>query len=207
MAVFWPNEIPLSLGFTEAWNYSNSVKYLSMYQGDYQNWLQATWYLPSCEKCQVSKYPASCELWRFLWRTRIVIVRVSVCPLVCDTMDQNSRGCLGLSHVRHRDGRFGSKVGQIGPNMGQIRGFFRSDFSAFGAPAPNALKSDLKSPGFVTFGANLTHFGDKPTIPACTAWQHVGWTMIGFNLSLDKRSTNPTDCLLIDLSISMSNYR
>ena len=33
-----------------------------------------------------------------------------------------------------RDGRFGSKVGQIGPQMGQIWGFFRSDFSAFGAP-------------------------------------------------------------------------
>ena len=32
--------------------------------------------------------------------------------------------------------------------MGQIRGFFRSDFSAFSA------------------GANQTHFGAKPTIPA-----------------------------------------
>ena len=30
--------------------------------------------------------------------------------------------------------------------MGQIRGFFRSDFSAFGTGAPNALKSDLKKP-------------------------------------------------------------
>ena len=30
--------------------------------------------------------------------------------------------------------------------MGQIRGFIRSDFSAFGAGAPNALKSDLKKP-------------------------------------------------------------
>ena len=30
------------------------------------------------------------------------------------------------------------------PQMGQIRGFFRSDFSAFGAESPNALKSDLK---------------------------------------------------------------
>ena len=30
--------------------------------------------------------------------------------------------------------------------MGQIRGFFRSDFSAFGAAAPNALKSDQKKP-------------------------------------------------------------
>ena len=30
--------------------------------------------------------------------------------------------------------------------MEQIRGFFRSDFSAFGAGAPNTLKSDLKKP-------------------------------------------------------------
>ena len=30
--------------------------------------------------------------------------------------------------------------------MGQIRGFFRSNFSAFGTGAPNALKSDLKKP-------------------------------------------------------------
>ena len=42
--------------------------------------------------------------------------------------------------------------------MGQIRGFFRSDFSAFGAGAPNALKSDLKIPGFVPFRANLANF-------------------------------------------------
>ena len=48
--------------------------------------------------------------------------------------------------LRLRDGKFGSKVGQIGPQMGQIQGFFRSDFSAFGAGAPNALKSDLKKP-------------------------------------------------------------
>ena len=32
-----------------------------------------------------------------------------------------------------RDGRFGSIVGKIDPLMGQILGFFRSDFSAFGA--------------------------------------------------------------------------
>ena len=30
--------------------------------------------------------------------------------------------------------------------MGQIRWFFRSDFSTFGAITPNALKSDLKKP-------------------------------------------------------------
>ena len=50
-----------------------------------------------------------------------------------------------------RDGRFGSKVGQIGPQIGQNRDFFRSDFSAFGAGRP--------------FGTNLTNFGAKPTIP------------------------------------------
>ena len=44
----------------------------------------------------------------------------------------------------NRDGRFGSKVGQIGPKWDKSWAFFRSDFSAFGAGAPNALKSDLK---------------------------------------------------------------
>jgi len=42
------------------------------------------------------------------------------------------------------------------PQMGQIWVFFRSDFSAFGAGAPNALESDLKKPLIC-----------KPTIPAC----------------------------------------
>ena len=53
-----------------------------------------------------------------------------------------------------RDGRFGSKVGQIGPQMGQER----------------QMHWNLiwKSPGFVPFGDNLTHFGAKPTIPEMT---------------------------------------
>ena len=37
-----------------------------------------------------------------------------------------------------RDGRFGSKVGQIGPQMGQIRDFFRSE-------SESELVSQLKS--------------------------------------------------------------
>ena len=45
---------------------------------------------------------------------------------------------------RSRDGRFGFKLGQIGPKFDKFGPFFRSDFSAFGAGAPNALKSDLK---------------------------------------------------------------
>ena len=32
-----------------------------------------------------------------------------------------------------QDGRIGSKVGQIGPQIGQIRDFFRSEFSTFGS--------------------------------------------------------------------------
>ena len=53
-----------------------------------------------------------------------------------------------------------SETGMVGfasdwSKMGQIRGFFRSDFRAFG--------------GFVPFGANLTHFGAKPTIPGLKA--------------------------------------
>ena len=44
-----------------------------------------------------------------------------------------------------RDGRFGSKVGQIGLQIGQIRGFFRLDFSAFGAPIWPSLEPNLPS--------------------------------------------------------------
>ena len=63
-------------------------------------------------------------------------------------------------------------MSDLGPNlvrlakMGQIRDFFRSDFSAFGAPRQMHWNLIWKSPGFVPFGANLTHFEAKPTIPA-----------------------------------------
>ena len=43
--------------------------------------------------------------------------------------------------------------------MGQIRGFFRSDFSAFGEGHQLHWNLIWKSSGFVPFGANLTHFG------------------------------------------------
>ena len=48
--------------------------------------------------------------------------------------------------VARRDVRFDFKVGQISPKMGQIRDFFRSDFSTF-------------------LGDILTHFEGKPDIP------------------------------------------
>ena len=46
--------------------------------------------------------------------------------------------------VSSSHGRFGSKVGQICPKRDKSEAFFRSDFSAFGAGAPNSLNSDLK---------------------------------------------------------------
>ena len=50
--------------------------------------------------------------------------------------------------------------------MGQIRDFFQIRFKYIWLTEPNELKSDLeKSPGFVPFWANLTHFVVKPDIP------------------------------------------
>ena len=49
-------------------------------------------------------------------------------------------------------------------------GLFSSDFSAFGAPRQMHWNLIWKSPGFVPFGANLTHFGAKPTIPVLIYW-------------------------------------
>ena len=48
--------------------------------------------------------------------------------------------------------------------MGQIRGFFRSDFSAFGVGRQMHWNLIWKSHGFVPFMAKLTHFGAKTTI-------------------------------------------
>ena len=50
--------------------------------------------------------------------------------------------------TENRDGRFGSKVGQIGSKWDKSGAF-----------------SDQISEPFVPFGVNLTHFGTKPTIP------------------------------------------
>ena len=48
------------------------------------------------------------------------------------------------------------------PQMGQIRDFFRSDFSTFWRPRAKMYWNLIwKSPGFVPFGANLTHFASK----------------------------------------------
>ena len=70
------------------------------------------------------------------------------------------------------DGRFGSKECQIGPKLDKS-GAFQFRFQCIWRPAPNALKFNLKKPGFVPFGANLTHFGAKPTIPETSSEMFV----------------------------------
>ena len=68
-----------------------------------------------------------------------------------------------------RHGRFGRKVGQNWPQMGQIRDFFRSDFSTFGSMSRSMSQIYWnliwKSPRFVLFGANLTHLDHNSDIP------------------------------------------
>ena len=44
-------------------------------------------------------------------------------------------------------------------------GLFKIISVHFGSVSQNVLKLILKSPGFVPFVANLTHFEAKPTIP------------------------------------------
>ena len=62
-------------------------------------------------------------------------------------------------------------MGQLGTyQMGQIRGFSDQISVHFGSMSQNVLKSDLKSPGFVSFDANLSHFEAKPDIPASMAF-------------------------------------
>ena len=78
--------------------------------------------------------------------TKEIVIRKRLSQV--DNWSQCRTGMVGLAPTWVR----------LAPN-GTNPGFFRS------APAPNALKSDLKSPGFVPFRANLTHFGAKPSIP------------------------------------------
>ena len=62
--------------------------------------------------------------------------------------------------------RFRPKVVSDWPQMGQIRDFFRSDFRKIWRRA-QIMRSQLKSPRFVKFGANLTNFDAKSDNPGC----------------------------------------
>ena len=50
------------------------------------------------------------------------------------------------------------KLGQIGPKCDKS-GTFKISFSTFWLNEPKYTETDLKSPRFVQFGANLTQFG------------------------------------------------
>ena len=70
---------------------------------------------------------------------------------------------LNLGPTLNRDGRFGSKVGQIGPKSDNSWTFSDQISVHFGSASQNVLKFDLilKRPGFVPFRANLKHFEPK----------------------------------------------
>ena len=77
------------------------------------------------------------------------------------------------------DVRFGFKVGHIGPKLKKK-----------GSANQNVLKSDLKSPGLVPFGANLTHFGAKSghTVPGKGPTSPLPLTLMVFQMAWDTAS-------------------
>ena len=82
---------------------------------------------------------------------------------LCDEQWSVDNWCIRQKVVRlYRRTQIWAQSGSDLPQMGQIRGFFQIRFSTFWRPAPKCTESDLKKiPGFVPFGANLTHFGPK----------------------------------------------
>ena len=61
---------------------------------------------------------------------------------------------------------------QIGPKWDKCGTFSDLISVHFGAGRQNVLKSNMKSPGFVPFWADLTYFGVKCYIPADTGDIH-----------------------------------
>ena len=75
------------------------------------------------------------HVWRGDWCDSVWVYQDKKALLECDVLM-----CVEEASTRQpdpsvstRDGRFGSKVGLIGPQIGEIRDFFRSDFSTFGS--------------------------------------------------------------------------
>ena len=92
-----------------------------------------------------------------LFRLMVTGNPVFLCQALCHLQHGMWQACSRLSASDgSRDGRFGSKVGQIGPKWDKS-GFFQIRFHCIW---PNAQKSDLKKPR-----TNLTHFGATPSTP------------------------------------------
>ena len=109
----------------------------------------------------------------------------SVCT--CSVRRQNKHTGLPASHLvehpdttPHRNASFASKVGLIGPKWDNSGAF--SDH-----PRHQILWNLIwKSPGFVPFGANQTHFGGKPSIP--------DWSLPLAYICFNDRSANLSHC-------------
>ena len=75
-----------------------------------------------------------------------------------------------------RDVRFRSKVGQIAPNGTNL------------GPFQNALKFIWKSPRFVSYEANLTHFGHKSDNPGIVETFCI--LITNFNTKVSQKNVN-----------------
>ena len=63
------------------------------------------------------------------------------------------------------DVRLRPQIGQIVPQMGEIRDFFRSDLSTFWLTEPKCTNNWSEKSQISSIGVNLSHFGPKTDIP------------------------------------------
>ena len=89
------------------------------------------------QRSHTSAIDKSKVIWADRYLADLILVSFTYLHLYCWWLSPGST-------VYTRDARFSSRVGQIGPKWD---------------------KSVLKKPRIIPFGDNLTHFGDKPTIP------------------------------------------
>ena len=78
---------------------------------------------------------------------------LSLCPQLADRLTQLAT-CPPV-----QASQIWPKVDQIGLKSDKSATFSEQISVHFGSVSQNVLKSDMKNPGFVPFGANLTHFG------------------------------------------------
>ena len=82
------------------------------------------------------------RLWSTLWR-HVMSKSIMTSPRIPGPAE----GCQGWHHI-----------GSVGPNWDKFENLKRSVSVHFGSVIQNVLKLILKSPRFVSFGANLTPF-------------------------------------------------
>ena len=93
-----------------------------------------------------------------------------------------------VNNTSTREGRFGSKVGQIGPQIGLIRDFFMSDFSTFGTIWPIS-EPNLPSLFLTDIGTDWDLVGPNVTINTCMrlfVWSVFSYILIYLNKSKNR---------------------